>query len=868
MGHVRQLLERVLAKQVDEHGLVVWYDPDGFYRETLDGLQIPETTIRCYDGSFYELRHEIEPLMSGSEAPRLILYVPLAPAETHQALAEVEAAGVVVKPGQQPPTRNTRPAIIARHALQDHLGKDSTANIEKQIEAGKLALEDLEALADRGRDVTRGVVNVVFGTGNPEEIALMFLAQDVADDAIEAKDAGGELQELLRAEFGMPSADERSLEALRQDLARHVLVADFRSGFAGEPPSSLSSLPHPESRAAAEACVDLAHTWRRRSDYRQSYAAHAERVEGELGLADLALERPQIEALETFPMVEQRLQDAVEDELLQAPTREATELAERRQSSFWAELRPNLQARWGLLATIGALLVEADRVEAELNGANGDVAALLASYTASERPWSRLDTQHRHMESRYHSLEMDVERDDQTLERLIARARQRYTEVASALSERFIYAYEAAAFAVPRTRHQTRIFADLVAPHLETAKVAYVWVDALRYEMGHELAKSLGEDLEVGLEPAVAAVPTTTEVGMAALLPRADRGALAVAKGRHLGFEIDGTRIEGRADRVAFLKDNAGVDVVDVKLEDLLPRPKQRTAEGIEDAELILVTSQEIDAIGEDEGFMARRTMDALLHELQRACRVLTDLGVGRIVLTADHGHLFGEELSEAMKLDPPGGQTIELRRRVWIGYGGSRNPALLRTDLANLFSVASDHESTGETLELATPWNYACFKKAGGASAYFHGGLSPQELIVPVLEITQPGDRASGATGRLSWSLTPGSETISTRFVSVQIAAEAAELFDVTPPRVRLEIRAGGTPISRPISASYGFDDGTGNVQLRLDEANPRRIAPNTVTLMITEASSAASVSVHLLDATTGVELARLDEIEMAISL
>ena len=33
---------------------------------------------------------------------------------------------------------------------------------------------------------------------------------------------------------------------------------------------------------------------------------------------------------------------------------------------------------------------------------------------------------------------------------------------------------------------------------------------------------------------------------------------------------------------------------------------------------------------------------------------------------------------------------------------------------------------------DIATPRTFACFKAKGGARAYFHGGLSPQELIIP----------------------------------------------------------------------------------------------------------------------------------------
>jgi DUF4097 and DUF4098 domain-containing protein YvlB len=92
--------------------------------------------------------------------------------------------------------------------------------------------------------------------------------------------------------------------------------------------------------------------------------------------------------------------------------------------------------------------------------------------------------------------------------------------------------------------------------------------------------------------------------------------------------------------------------------------------------------------------------------------------------------------------------------------------------------------------------------------------------------------------------------------------------LFDITPPKVRLELRAKGKVVSRTVSASYGFEEATGDVALRNDEANSKKITPNTVTLMITEELDQKSVGLYLLDAATGAELARLEKIEVSISM
>ncbi len=88
--------------------------------------------------------------------------------------------------------------------------------------------------------------------------------------------------------------------------------------------------------------------------------------------------------------------------------------------------------------------------------------------------------------------------------------------------------------------------------------------------------------------------------------------------------------------------------------------------------------------------------------------------------------------------------------------------------------------------------------------------------------------------------------------------------------PRVRVEIKAGKDVLSTPIAASYGFSEATYDVQLAFAGEASRELVPNTVTLLITREPSQPTllVSIQLLDAVTGRELARLDKVEMAITI
>ena len=863
MGIVTQSLVQLIAKQVDEKGLVVWYDPERVYGEAAAELSLPNTTVGRYDGSFFKLRKEIDHLLNDSQPPRLVVYIPIERTETNSALIELDCAGVIMRPRQQPPACNTRLSVVARNALRPILGEDQVAEIEKQVDSGKLSLADLDSLADKGKDISTSLLMFIFGSANPQEVGLAFLHSDQYDKDITRKKAHEQLRFLLQVSFDIELSDNDALSDWRARLGRHVLLTDLCSVLKQQMPSSLSSVSVANSVGGIDACVRLARTWRNNRDVRDSYVAMANTVEDELHLAKLKLPAELLKENETFRCVEKALLVYVESELLKSAGPELLRLAEYRLSRFWADVLPSIQARWALISSAAEVLIEADRVAKALKNAPTTVPAFVNEYTSDEEPWCLLDTHHRHMESRKYNFEFAVDGDHDKLERVLSKAEQRYTEVGTELAKQFVADFEMAKHPIKGLLRQRDVFEKKVKPLLGEGKVAYVWVDALRFEMARELCRLLKDSFELKIEPAIGTIPTITEIGMAALLPKAYESAKVVSVGGgKLALEIDGKVIKDRKDRVAFLKENAGVPTFEAKLEDLFPKPNRKVKEGIQNATLTLITSQEIDELGEaDNVAQARLQIDAVLSHLRRGVRVLADHGIKSIVLVADHGHLFGDEIGEDMKIDAPGGQVEDLHRRVWVGIGGNSEPSYLRTSLR---SLGVDSE-----FDIATPWGFAVFRSKAGGRAYFHGGLSPQELIVPVVVMHSTLKPSTPAIG-IQWVLTPGTAKLTTRFFSVQISGSSSEssLFGFEPPKVRIELRANKKCVSIPVSASYGFEDATGEVKLKVSENENKRIEPNTVTVMVSEEVSQRSVEVCLIDAATGAELAASLTVDVAISM
>ena len=140
---------------------------------------------------------------------------------------------------------------------------------------------------------------------------------------------------------------------------------------------------------------------------------------------------------------------------------------------------------------------------------------------------------------------------------------------------------------------------------------------------------------------------------------------------------------------------------IDIELGKLLQMTVGKLKTAIGNAKLVVVRSQEIDKLGEMDGdYIARQMMDTVLQNVARAVRKLAGAGVDSVVITADHGYQFTREKDEAFRTDSPGGETIDLHRRCWIGRGGpirrGRSAFRGQSWVTTLTSTSSSQQASG----------------------------------------------------------------------------------------------------------------------------------------------------------------------------
>jgi hypothetical protein len=370
--------------------------------------------------------------------------------------------------------------------------------------------------------------------------------------------------------------------------------------------------------------------------------------------------------------------------------------------------------------------------------------------------------------------------------------------------------------------------------------VAYVWVDALRFELGIDLCDGLRADGHTAeLHAAVAAVPTITPVGMANLTPANGAGLSLGLDGDDLSIRVSGTKVANVADRVARLRAAHGAKVLDRTLDAVAGQGERELKRALNGVDLLLVRSQELDSAGESGMLNAAWSQfNAVLEMLRNLVARLGQAGVHRIVITADHGFVtLSRGLGPDRAIDPPPGGIGELHRRGWVGKGASTTPSTLRVSLAST-GIPSD-------LDIIVPRGLAVFR-AGGSKQFFHGGLSPQELLIPVIVVdTEPAP----APKELQVDVTIAGGRITTGAFAASVGF-TGNLF-TTEITVRVLAQGPGKGAVARVVSGDGFDPTTGAVTLKADGTPPILTFQITVNL---ERNSA--IDIEVFDARTGVRL------------
>lgn len=760
---------------------MVWYDPGGTLQDLAEGAIPREARLLRFRGSYLELRLELEeedPLLRD----RWIVYVPRRPPERSW-LRDWELAGErleldlaeLLRRGGLPLTERLR------RWLRDQ--PRNARELAPRLADCSLPFEE-EAVGKELLALALGLP-----TWQEGEAILLFLADQGAADALRGRGLWEMWTERVRAWAGLPLPEEP--RELRERLAALILLAELPLEL-GVP------LPPGEARQRA---AHLAALWRSREDLRDAYLRAAEEVERAYEVERRLRPTPDLERLETLACVDRVLLGELRRSIgprgegLEERAERVASLAASRQKRFWA--RAGRAPFWQPIARAAELLVGAKGALGELGGCRG-LEGLLARYAGEDDGWWRLDR----LALELAACEEELSRQDRS--RFVRKAWIAYGEWLDALARRMAEEVEREGW----RPDQPRFWAEHVRGR---GRAAVLFADALRYDLAVHLRDLLErEGFEVELRWLRGVLPSVTELGMAALLPEAEQG-LELAADDGLRVRLAGREVSVRSERRSYLEER-GVRAVE--------RDELESAGG---AERLVVFSRQVDEFGTFAADLHPRGLLEMVEGIGRDLCRLRDLGFERLLVVADHGFLF---LPAGVGLRTIEAREVKLRKRRFAVGAALQGCVVKRAEELGL----------GGGKLLSFPKGLAVFSLPGEPERFLHGGLSPQELVVPLLVV-----RPKEGPMRVE-VIMEVPDPLTSRLAQVRVRARPGS--GPSPRRVLVEIYGRR---SHEIEVGPEGEETLAVTWLRFDEDPPER------------------VTVRLLDAETEQ---LLDEREVSVSM
>lgn len=265
--------------------------------------------------------------------------------------------------------------------------------------------------------------------------------------------------------------------------------------------------------------------------------------------------------------------------------------------------------------------------------------------------------------------------------------------------------------------------------------------DALRYEVGRELLERLQADekCEAKMSAMTSMLPSITRYGMAALLPH-----LSVTMDNDYIVLCDGAPCADLKQREAILQKDQPNSCC-VQFDDIKGLKKDDMREIITGKEVVYVYHNQIDARGdkpasENEVFVAcKEAVDEILALIKR---FTSHANTTHFIVTADHGFIYKrDKLQESDKISgiPNAGKRYAIVDEACNVDGTISVP----------MKLYSGNVMDGRFV--CVPLGSDLIKSPGSGLNYVHGGCSPQEMIIPVIEVRTEKGKVSVANAQIT---------------------------------------------------------------------------------------------------------------------
>lgn len=594
-------------------------------------------------------------------------------------------------------------------------------------------------------------------------IFALLVPSDAQQTALKHSDAWvAEVKHLLPDSIGLSLKTRgKTWSAISDELWRYMLFSEFVFDLPEALPPSLQDVPRAEL-PAKPFIEDICERLRNDRRTQNTYIERAEGIEAELTLPSICSQMADLGDRDTFPFEERTfLQRAIE-----ALARDDTDIVKailtRHAHSVWTG-KGESQSQWHLISSALALVESCQDNDRALSSHVSGMDTLVDFYVSQLREVDRL-----HREFEQAVSDYDWQDTLGIMRPVQEQARKQYGRLIEKIQLLFTRHLQQSGWPSTGWLANNEVFDKLVAPKLQQSgrKVAYLMVDALRYELGVALEKQLSESGKVELRPALAQLPSITVVGMASLLPGASTELRLVKDDKGYTPYLGTQPVHSVNQRMDVIKKRYGQRFQEGRLEEYV---RSRFTVN-EDVELLVLRSVEIDSHFENHPDTAPTEIINALKRIRVAIHKLKDAGFNEVVIATDHGFFMNTHAGAGDTCKKLAGNWINEHQRCLLGEGASdNNHYLLGSEKAGI---------KGDFPNIAGPISMASYKSG---MLYYHGGASLQECVVPVIEIrldTPEQTPISQATVSLSYK--NGAKRITTRLPVLDLSLESQDMFSV----------------------------------------------------------------------------------------
>lgn len=270
---------------------------------------------------------------------------------------------------------------------------------------------------------------------------------------------------------------------------------------------------------------------------------------------------------------------------------------------------------------------------------------------------------------------------------------------------------------------QSNFYRDFILPYKDKRDRVFVIIsDAFRYECAKELNSKLTLYAKSDLSFMQGVVPSYTKLGMASLLPHKSISRVNNSD----DILVDNMPSSSTEDREKILI-NENSDSLAITFSELADMTKVEWRKIFSGKKVVYIYHNIIDAMGEHNEKDVFDACDVCIKELEKLIKDLHNTFSGiTAFITADHGFFY--KRSKVQSYEKTNRKENSILQKTRYSYSNEK------MNEEGILSISLDYIFGDNSGYVNVPKGNMIFARQGSGVNYLHGGVLPQEIIVPVI--------------------------------------------------------------------------------------------------------------------------------------